>query len=419
MSQAIATNVNGNNVQRVTNPLLSAMRPEAELVLLCSRMDLSESQIERVSRLMGEEFDSDYVFSLAYRNGVLPLVVRNLLEKFPSQMPADAAATAEQIYRQHTLRNLSMTRKLVEVLRIFDAAGISSVPFKGPTLAMRLYKSSTLRMFIDLDILVLPGHFEQAIELLMENGYKLITDGVHRKRELLRISRRKDVSLYHPEDNYRIELHWKLSGSHFSMPLQLRHLWHRMDKTELGGLQIKTLPFNDLFVYLCLHAARHGFERLEWVCDLNELILTEEKADWELVRKHARIHGCERVVELALFLVRDLFGTKAGYPEFDRIENDKAFAEIARTVRDRLFSDSKSSNGIGEWYGYHLMLKEKRTDRIKLHLFYLAWYFRLIFRPNSADKALFALPAGFYPLYFILRPVRLIYNYFSKEAPTR
>ena len=88
-------------------------------------------------------------------------------------------------------------------------------------------------------------------------------------------------------------------------------------------------------------------------------------------------------------------------------------------VRERLFSKATKSNGIGEWYDYHLLLKEKRTDRVKLHIFYLAWYLKLIFRPNSADKAVFSLPASFYPLYFILRPARLIYNYLSKQTSTR
>jgi hypothetical protein len=397
----------------------SELRPEAEIVLLCSRSRLSTDQIDRVSSMLAQEPDTEYIFSLAHRNGVLPLVCNNLLENFRYELTEETRAMAGELCRQHALRNLSMTGKLLEILRMFESEGIASVPFKGPTLAMRLYNSTTLRQFIDLDILVMPRHFDRAIDLLLDNGYKIFPDNGHRSRNTFRINRRKDVSLMHPDDKYRVELHWKLSGSHFSMPLQLSRLWRRMATADLGGVRLSTLPFNDLFVYLCLHAARHGFERLEWICDLNELIRSEKVADWNEVREHARVHGCERVVELALFLVLDFFGTRAPYPEFHRIEADGQFAKIARTVRDRLFNDEPTSNGIGDWYGYHLMLKEKRSDRIKLHMFYIGWYLKLIFRPNSADKAIFPLPASFYPLYFILRPARLIYNYFSKQTPMR
>ena len=368
---------------------------------------------------ISQPLHTETLFDLAYRHGVLPLVCNNLLHNFPADLPGEVKETAEEFCRFHAQRNVAMTGKLVEIVRLLARAGIMAVPFKGPTLSMRVYKSITLRQFIDLDILVMPKHFEQAVELLLEKGYKLHSSSIPTKRQLLRINRRKDASLIHPDDNIRVELHWKLSGSYFSMPLQLSRLWSRMDQTVLAGVPIGTLPFNDLFVYLCLHAARHGFERLEWICDLNELIRNEIDADWEGIRTHARVHGCERAVELSLVLVFNLFGTRPDYPEFDRILEDKFLMKTALIIRERLFGSSASHNEIGDWYGYHLNLKEKRLDRLKLHLFYLAWYTKLIFRPNAADRTIFALPASFYPLYFVLRPARLLFNYFANQTTKR
>ena len=396
-------------------PDLTGLSHEAEIILLCSRSVLDESQKARVRSRLLEPFDPDYFFELAFRHGVLPLVCNNLLLHFSFDLDEQTKLRAGEFCRQHALRNMSMTGILLEIVSALDAVGIPSVPFKGPTLAQRVYKSIALRQFLDLDILVLPRHFERAVKVLLESGYEALPNSDLTTREILRINRRKDVSLVHPTSNVRIELHWKLSGSYFSMPLQLSHLWSRMDKTQLGGMPISTLPFDDLFVYLCVHAARHGFERLEWVCDLNELIQSEEGVDWSRVRHHARIHGCERALELSLFLVFDLFGTRPDYPDFDRIERDELLLKTVRKLRGRMFNETQGANGIGDWYGYHLLLKEKRRDRVKLHLFYLAWYLKLIFRPNSADETAFHLPTPFYPLYFVLRPARLLFNYLANQ----
>ena len=394
----------------------ASLSPEAEAVLLCSSSSLSSAQTSRVASILAKPIDTDLLFNLAYKHGVLPLVCDNLFQNFAADVSPETKNIAEEFCRQHALRNIAMTAKLIEILRMFEAAGILAVPFKGPTLSLKIYQSVARRQFIDLDILVMPKHFERAVKLLLEKGYELHASSISSSRQMLRINRKKDVSLIHPDDNFRVELHWKLSGSHFSMPIQLSHLWERMDKTVLGGIEVGTLPFNDLFVYLCLHAARHGFERLEWICDLNELIQNETNADWERIRHHARIHGCEKALELSLLLVYQLFATRPDYPDFDRVQADKILIKTARIIRDRLFSKDSSAHGIGEWYVYHLNLKEKRFDRAKLHMFYLAWYFKIIFQPNSADKTVFALPASFYPLYFVLRPARLLFNYFKSQT---
>ena len=398
---------------------VTSLSPEAEVVLRCSSSSLSLAETSRVASILSKPLDTELLFSLAHKHGVLPLVCNNLFQNFASDVSPETKDTAEEFCRQHALRNFAMTARLIEILRMFEAEGILAVPFKGPTLSLKIYQSVALRQFIDLDILVIPKHFDRAVKLLLQKGYELHPSSVVSSRQVLRINRTKDVSLIHPDDNFRVELHWKLSGSHFSMPIQLSHLWDRMDKTALGGIEVGTLPFNDLFVYLCLHAARHGFERLEWICDLNELIQNESDADWESIRKHARIHGCEKALEVSLLLVFQLFGTRPDYPDFHRVEADKILMKTAHIIRDRLFSQTSNANGIGDWYVYHLNLKEKRLDRVKLHLFYLAWYFKIIFRPNSADKTVFALPTSFYPLYFVLRPARLLFNYFTSQTTKR
>src|SRR5262249_31610538 len=140
----------------------------------------------------------------------------------------------------------------------------------------------------------------------------------------------------------RIELHWKLSGTHFAMPVASGPLWDRLDTVEVGGKRLQSLPFSDLFVYLCLHGSRHGWEKLLWLCDINELIRRTEDSgltiNWSEIRQHARNLGCEKALELGLFLIKDFFSRKIDYPEIERVSGNKTYKDIAENVRRNMIN---------------------------------------------------------------------------------
>jgi hypothetical protein len=389
---------------------------EQELLLLCSRIELKPEQINRASFLMSLSPDWNYVLGVAYRNGVLPIVYKNLSQNPAFSIYSEISEEARAFFTTHTAHNIFVTGKLIEAIKMLDSEGIPSLPFKGPLLAMRAYKNIALRHFVDLDLLVQPKDFDRALKLFLEKGYKIYGNLEPKKTSWLFINRKKDIGLISADEKVRIELHWKLSGSFFALPLELKRLWTRLEKMNLGGYQVNTLPFNDLFVYLCLHGARHGYERLNWICDLCVLIQTEKEIDWKAIHDHAQKHGCGKVVELGLLLVYEFFGVKTIYPGWEKIENDKIMQRAVAQIRRKLFAEEFSTTEIGDWYLYHLMLKEKKNDRLKLHLHYIFWYLKIALKPNEMDKSIFQLPRALHPLYYVLRPSRLLFNYFSGKS---
>ena len=89
----------------------------------------------------------------------------------------------------------------------------------------------------------------------------------------------------------------------------------------------------------------------------------------------------------------------------------------------KAFAVEWNGSEIGDWYLLHLSLKERRIDRFKVKTVYLVWYLRLIFTPNAVDKTIFHLPKLFYPFYFVMRPLRLFFNYLrssgvAKQGPS-
>jgi hypothetical protein len=399
------------------------MELETQLILGCAQTAIPPLQSEQISRILCQTLDWDYVLFTASRNGLLPILSWNLLENFPGALPPEIKESLFSFYQSHTQENLFLAFKLTEIVRLLRKNGIPVFSFKGATLAIQAYGNLALRHYVDLDILVQPKHFDKTINLLLSNGYKTIGSSGPLKRKVLFFTRKKDLSLISPGNRVRIELHWKLSGSHFALPFELNQLWDRLDKLSFGGTELSVFAFNDLFVYLCLHGSRHGWERIAWICDLRELIRSQEASEgainWEAVSRHAKDYGCERVVELGLFLIQKFFNERVDYPDYKKIEMNKVYANIGTQIQKKLFSRKFASTEIGDWYLLHLSLKERKIDKLRLNTIYFFWYLKLLFKPNALDRTIFRLPTIFYPLYFIMRPVRLLISHFASALEKR
>ncbi|QQS41998.1 MAG: nucleotidyltransferase family protein [Acidobacteriota bacterium] len=394
------------------------MELEKSLVLCCSQTELQNEDRSKIGEILGETLDWRLVKRVAGRNGLLPLVAHTLTQDFSSALPAEEADFLSRYLTVHTAANLRLTYRMIEVVEAFESEGIDVLPFKGPSLAVQLYGNLAFRDFIDLDMLVKPKDFERSVEILLAMGYTLIADQVEGKNGHLKVRGRKDVSLVSPEGDYRVELHWKLSGSHFALPYEIEELWQRMGKIEIGGRAIRALGWNDLMVYLCLHGSRHQWEKFAWVTDVNELIRHFDKVgiDWESVRKQAVEARCERILDLGFFLADYFYGTALNSNDSLDARTREVFTRIATEVETTDFGENFESTELADWYVYHLSLKENVSDRLKLHLHYLARYVRLITRPGDLDKATFRLPSFLYPLYYLLRPVRLLLSYSRRKG---
>jgi len=303
------------------------------------------------------------------------------------------------------------TANLLKLVEEFQSSNIPVLPFKGPLLAIRAYGDLSLRRFGDLDMLIRPTDLLRSVELLKANGYSPVTSATWLQKTNWNISDKKDILLISEDGDLPLELHWKLSGSHFALPLEEDRLWARAESTNVAGHKLPTLSFNDLLLYLCLHGSRHSWERLGWISDINELIGSADAIDWARLTAEADRLGCRNVLGLGLYLVHDLFGREFAIPDWNRIKSDPMFHELASNICSSLFSNEGANWVIGDRYAYHLQLREKFTDKLKLHLHYMRWYMKIVFTPNRSDEGVFHLPHWLVSLYYVLRPTRLFYTY--------
>jgi hypothetical protein len=402
-----------------TAPVASrpGLRPEAELLLCCARTQVDAPTAERIRALVEGGLDWFYVIRTVLTKGTLPLLYRNLSAVCPDAVPA---ATLEQLRRQfeaNAARNARLADELLRLVDLFAARGIRALPFKGPALAVAAYGDLALRQFCDLDVLVPERDAARAVDLLLAEGYTSsvrVEDPV----ELARcFGREKDVGFTSPDGAVLLELHWRFTQRH-SRFVDVESLWGRLETTALGGRSVPGLRAEDLFLVLCAHGSKHYWERLDWVCDVAELVRARPGVDWRDVFARARATGVRRMLLLGLALAEDLLGCRLPDDVGAEARADAVVRWIVPQLRARLFDDGGGAGALTishvtaegvplSMVPVHLRMRERPLDAAREALYLL----RGALTPTARDRAVVRLPAPLSVGYYLLRPVRLVADY--------
>jgi hypothetical protein len=377
---------------------LAAARPENELLLLCARTGAGASAAGRVAELARAVLDWDYLYKLAHRHAVLPLLQRGFGEYAPESAPRRVRERLRGKFRENATRNVLLAGELVRISRLFEGSGVGLLAYKGPALAVQAYGDLSLRRFVDLDVIVRRRDVARAGELLLSLGFSKPA-GLTAGHERFLLWRQHNLAFTGGGGRLTVELHWEVSSERFaSVPLG-EGAWARAPTVPLLGSGVRCLAPEDLLLALAVHGTKHLWERLAWVCDVAALVNSRAGLDWDFVLRRARESRVERMLYLALRLARGLSGARL--PE-------GVLASAVDPAVSRLALEAAASLFAGAEYEPAGFVRNVRFNlRARGRLGEKAAYLRHIFTPTEGDLAAVSLPAGASFLYYVLRPLRL------------
>lgn len=382
---------------------------EAALLLSCFRSNNDPFERANVGILVQEPVEWNELLRLARRHRLVPLLYRQLSSLTDTKLPTGLMRALREEFALNAAHGQWLLRQLREILTLLHDHGISAVPYKGPVLAKRLYGDVVYRQMTDLDILVDPEDMEEALRLLRSLGYDSPYDPTARqKRALLRAD--NSFKLEGGASRPGLELHWAFAVRHPISNLGPRELDLEIRSDPFLELPIPSFAPEDLLLVLCFHGARHVWERLAWLGDIAELIRLEP-IDWDLAFARAERFGCERALRLGLHLAQALLGAPIPGEVIQRVRSDPVTDALARQVTERIFSDDERP---ADSLGPHFHAFQLRTiDRVRDRLRYLH---RAALTPAPEDWTSIPLPDALFPLYYLIRPIRLVVSYAARQA---
>ena len=176
--------------------------------------------------------------------------------------------------KKQAIKNLNEIIESSRVLTVLKNAEIPALPYKGLLFLEKIYGNKPLREIGDLDILVSPEDSVKALELLIEDGYKLGVEANVSKElliEIIKTTPNPEVGLDKKTSigmNVHIDFHWGINEfSQYRIDLALI-----FSTAEMANFQNqKVLLPNTSSIFKMLinhHGGRECWVRLKHLADL-------------------------------------------------------------------------------------------------------------------------------------------------------
>lgn len=330
--------------------LLTHLRPEAQLLLDCARTQLEASTANRIVKRLQTDIDWSYLLGMAYRHNLGPLLYRSLEAVAPNTVPEAVRAELKARLQIDIQNSLFLTKELQDLLALFNRHNLLVLPYKGPVLATSVYHELALRPFSDLDILVRERDILPAMDVLTACGYEIIRPlriaQAEKKIQSRRVKQLVEKSpwayqlvLAHPDRHVVVELHWRIAPKYI-FPNDSDPLWQDLSPVSLGKTTVLSFAPENLLWFLGVHGAKHQWQRLNWLCDLAELMRVYPHLNWDQIVAQATQLGIERRLYLGLLLAHCLLATPLPQAIERKIQTTPQVKALAQQVIEKVFDDA-------------------------------------------------------------------------------
>jgi len=383
---------------------------ESQLLLCCARTRLDGEAKVHARQLIQQDPDWSALLQAAAAHGVGPLLYNSVRAVGQDAIPPAVLAWLRRHTQQIFIWSSLLAQELVRVLAIFEAHALPAIPYKGPVLTISAYGDLSLRPFADLDIWVHQQDMKRGKELLLSLGYRIgHPDEIQDEDAYIRTYHDYLLVKKTAEKEIHLELQWGVTEFSFSFPIEFQPLWERCQSVSLLGRTVPNLSVEDTLLILCVHGAKHGWNKLMWVCDIAEVLRTNTHLHWPWLIKHAEELGGKRMVLLGLHLANRLLDAELPEEVRHHIQTDPVVASLAPQVQEELFRGHYDpDNLLAERPFFYMNLRERWQDKARVFLRYCPEYFSRMVTPNEKDRAFLPLPAPLSFLYYLLRPLRLV-----------
>ncbi|HJU92148.1 MAG TPA: nucleotidyltransferase family protein [Pyrinomonadaceae bacterium] len=369
------------------------------LLLCCARTVAAPHVVARLRELAGAQVDWEYLFLLARRHSVVPLLYLQLQRHASDLVPEEQLRKLKQHYLENSARNTVLTAELCRLIGLFADSGIEAIPYKGPVLSLFAYGDLAVRRFVDLDVIVKKTDVLKARDILLAEGYAPAKSLSLTQQELL-LRTQHNMQFSRENRRWIIELHWEVAPHLFASSVSAEHIWQDLISIDVNGIELKTLSADDLLFSLCVHGSRHLWERLSWICDVAELI-RRHQFNWIKLLERAATADNERMFLLGIHLAQELLDAPLPDEVQQRCNSDEQLKVLAANVIEHLFNGTTHVPATSrEIFKYNIRVRKTLIARAR--------YLVHMLRPTDSDLSRRSLPSHMSFIYYLVRPFRLL-----------
>jgi hypothetical protein len=314
------------------------------------------------------------LLGLAEAHGVTQVLAAAAQKLTNEIVPADIRAELADRQRAQLFFTLRISAELFRLAERCAAQNIAVAVVKGPALAVQAYGDAAMRNYGDLDLLVRHADIARATQLMIDAGYQP-------QIPLSAIAAGKIPGQYtfrQPEAQLLVEMHNDRTMRYYPQPLQIEKIFERRVKVQIDGRDIPVPAIEDHLVLICIHGAKHFWERLMWVADVAALIARHPELRWEQAAQAAEDVGAGTMLHGGLLLAAQVLQAPLPAGVLARAKNDGAARRMTKQVLQWLPEAGENPPALLQRARYRMRMRGGGAAGAK-------YFFRLLFSPTEED----------------------------------
>jgi hypothetical protein len=339
------------------------------------------------------------LITFAEDHGVLGLMAARLANSDEKVISVENRDRLRVWRRAHTLFTMNLTAEMFRLFDSFAAGGIEALVIKGPVLSARCYGDPGLRQYGDLDLVVRDRDILRSTELMIGIGYEPSVPVAAIKAKKIPgeyVFRQSSTKLL-------VEFHTELTFRYHPRPLPLENLFKRQVRVNIDTREIPAFSAEDELILICIHGAKHFWEKLSYIADVAALVSNQE-LDWGRVKSAAEEVGGERMLYVGLRLAADVLGAPLPEKVAALVRSDPAVGRLASQITRWVPAAGSAPLGIFERALFRMRMRGGIFSGP-------AYLFRLSFSPTEEDWVAGAENKRHWFLDALGRPFRLARKY--------
>ena len=337
------------------------------------------------------------LFDLADHHGVLPIICQRL-SGIAELVPADDMRTLNHSYQTNLHKAMLLSLELIRIYDRLSSSGVEVLAYKGLALAEAIYSDMALRRAGDIDLLIHASDFPRIRDAVRELGYKAHQQ-IREAQEHAYLKSGYEYVFDGPAGPNLLELQWAIQPRFYAVDFDMDGLFRRAVTISVAGRPMKAPSEEDLFILLSLHAAKHVWGRLIWLCDLAR-IMNLPNLNWLAIGAQARDLNVVRILRVGMLLANRILAAAIPPAAEAGLPPDDAAEKLADEIHPNVVRDAPFNVESFAYFRLMVRLRERNSDRLR-------FLTRLIFTPGPGEWDAVRLPPGFSPLYRLVRFSRL------------
>ncbi|HEY9000076.1 MAG TPA: nucleotidyltransferase family protein [Mucilaginibacter sp.] len=389
------------------NEIADIYSNEQLFLLLISRVYFSISSADELNDFIAtHDIDWKSVKKIARTHSIRPFVY-HVIEQHKLNVPINFKSSLKDDSQLALKKNMIEAVVAAKITKDLKELGVSVISYKGPLLTSQYYENMAMRESVDIDFIGDQNDVGKIEDYFISCGY-LAKETVPRSYLKLYLPFFRDIAYRIPAYNFCVEIHWALlnrfAGRYPSYAFFKQHTmpYH----TKYGDFTILS-PAYDFLAIVSNHFVKDMGTKFK--CHIDIACILSKYPDLlndPVILDTAKEYGFEKKLKKGLSAVKDLIGINIPDSYQWQLTREDLGVPLACPIGIRKFQFDNPA-----YMKRSLALQDNFKNKFRL----LTTCFLYIFIPSHIDINTFRLPAIFYPVLFIFRPFRLL---FERIRPT-